>query len=192
MNLRLVVLALAAAASPLSAQQLSFDAVQPDAAAVRIMEVYARCAVAHDPKRAAEIVNADYRTDAYQVEIRSFAMKERSCVPRAGKLKFQPIVFAGNIAEDLLRRRGIDVSALEHAPPPSSPEGPIACVVHTQASQVAELFRTPPASSAETQAVARIQVAMADCLPSGRSPITNKVVLRAMLALVSYRFATAS
>lgn len=192
MKVALTLLPFVAVASPIFGQQLSFEAIQPDPAAVRIMDIYARCAVADDPERAARIVGADYRTGAYRKAIRAFAMSERSCVPRAGKLKFQPVVFAGMMAEDLMRRRHVDVSALDRMAAPSSPNGPIACVVRTQPGQIAELFRTVPASSREAQAVARLQGPVADCLPPGQAPVTNNVILRAELALVSYRLATLS
>lgn len=190
MKATMALLPLAITACPAFGQQLSFKAVQPDPAAVRIMDVYARCAVASDPERAARIVEADYGNAEYRAEIRKFALKEKGCVPRAGSLSFQPVVFAGMMAEDLMRRRHVDISALDHMPAPSSPYGVIACVVRTGSSQVSDLFHTTPASSEERSAVSQLQGTMADCLPQGQAPITNNVMLRAQLALVSYRLAT--
>ena len=169
-------------------QQLSFKAAQPDPAAVRIMDIYARCVVARDPKLATKIVSSDYRTDLYQKEIRDFAMRQKSCLPRAGRLKFQAVIFAGMMAEDLMRRSHVDISDLGRLPPPSEPNGVIACVVRTHPTQVSDLLRTPPASSQETMAISRLQGTLADCLPREQAPLTNNLILRAQLALVSYRF----
>ncbi|WP_133031818.1 hypothetical protein [Sphingomonas sp. PP-CE-1G-424] len=188
MKATLAFLPLVLAGSPIMAQQLSFKAAEPDPAAIRIMDLYARCAVGRDPKEAARIVASDYDTHSYRAEIRRFAMQQKGCVPRAGSLTFQPVIFAGMMAEDLMRRRHVDISALDHMPAPPTPNGVIACVVRTQSAKVSDLFRTLPASSGEAIAITRLQGVVADCLPREQAPITNKVILRAQLALVSYRF----
>jgi hypothetical protein len=188
MKVTFALLPIALITVPVMGHQLSFKAAQPDPAAVRIMDVYARCVVARDPKQATKIVSSDYRTDLYQKEIRDFAMSQKRCLPRAGKLKFQAVIFAGMMAEDLMRRSHIVISDLGRLPPPPEPNGVIACVVRTQPTQVSELLRTTPASSQEAIAISRLQGTLGDCLPREQAPLTNNVILRAQLALVSYRF----
>ncbi|MEG3126220.1 hypothetical protein [Sphingomonas sp. GB1N7] len=188
MKTTLKLLPIALIAAPVLAQKLSFKAVQPDPAAVRIMDVYARCVVARNPDQAIKIISSDYRTDLYRAEIRDLAMKQKSCVPRAGKLKFQPVIFAGMMAEDLMRRSHADISDLGRLPTPSKFNGAIECVVQTEPKLVSELFRTTPASSEELTAIFRLQPTLNDCLPREQAPLTNNVILRAQLALASYRF----
>ncbi|WP_375395273.1 hypothetical protein [uncultured Sphingomonas sp.] len=189
--IRQVMLALSAmtGAAAQGQQPPSFAADEPDPVAVRIMDVYARCAVAHNAKRAARIVETDYRSADYQPALRSFALDERSCVPRAGKLKFKPVVFAGLMAEELLRRRHVDVGALKDAQTPAEPNGFVACVIKTESLKVSALFLTAPASLAEKKAISPLTRAAVDCLPRDQVPLTNMVIFRAELALVSYQFA---
>lgn len=173
--------------SPLLAQPAPLLRPQPDVASVQIMSAFAHCAAESDPRRAAQIVEAGYHTDAYRMAIRRFADEQKGCLPHSGKLVFQPVLFAGGMAESLMRKRGVDLAAVDLSRATPNPNGPLVCVVRNQQGAVAKLLATKPATAEEADALAALKPALANCLSQQQTLVTNPVGMRAMLALAGYR-----
>jgi hypothetical protein len=189
---RIALLALALSATPASSQSPFAEGAQPEAEAIRIMSVYARCVVDDDPRQAAALVESDRRSPDYQKNMRFFAIREKGCMPQFGRLKMQPVIFAGMMAEELMRRKHVDVSTLGGLSGLPAATSVTTCLMQTQAQQVAGLFRTAPASRDEARSLALLKTAETQCPGVQPSPATSPVMLRAQLALLGYRLAMAT
>ena len=179
----------AAAALTLSsgamAQGVTYKPAPVDPLAVQIMDSYARCAVAHDARRAATLLAADYRTDAYRRGVRDFAMENRGCL-HGGKLRFAQLIFAGDMAEALLRRERVSPDQIAQRSASDAAPSAARCIVRKRPRDVAALLTTAPTSGDEHDAIATLGDALIACMPKGQTAVTNTVGLRAELALATY------
>lgn len=157
-----------------------------DPNAIRIMATYAQCVAVRDPRGAQQMLAADYRTDAYKKAIREFARSHRDCLP-GGQLKFNQVVFAGDMAEALLKHDGLDSAQLAGVAAADQAPGLPRCVIRKRPADVAALLETPHASRAEADAVANLQGAIAACTAKNVTMTANIVGFRAGMALATYR-----
>jgi hypothetical protein len=75
----------------------------PDAQ--RLLHNVARCMVGHWPRDARSLILADLEGPSYQQAVRRFVARHPGCTPRR-TLRFGGLLFAGAIAETLMRRFG--------------------------------------------------------------------------------------
>jgi hypothetical protein len=167
------------------AQGVSYKAPTVDPLAVRIMDSYAQCAVARDPNRTATLLAADYRTDAYRRAIRDFATSNRKCL-HGGKLAFSQLIFAGDMAEAVLRRERVSAEQIAHEAASDQAPSAARCIVQKRPRDVAALLATKPTSDEEHDAITGLGNTLIACTPRGQTAITNTVGLRAELALATY------
>ena len=166
---------------------IGYEAAPVDPVAVRIMAVYAQCVVARDPQQARTLLAADYRTDAYENAVRDFARSHRDCVPTGGKLRFNQIIFAGDMAETLMKRGHLTPEQLKEKAASDTAQTTARCVIQKRPDGVAALLASRPASPEERAVVASLQDALEACTRQGVTTISNSVGLRARLALATYR-----
>lgn len=162
---------------------------------IRVLHDFSRCAARRWGNRARAILAMDHRTEDYRVRIHRFAREQWPCAPR-GELRFGQMLFAGGMAETLLRERLRSRSlAVSMAPDPArSPVLPrdrteqmSLCTVRAVPAQVAALLETEAASAAENAALSALVPEVSRCLARGDSVAVNRVSLRALLALAAYR-----
>lgn len=164
---------------------------------IRALHEFSRCAAHRWEGRARAILAMDYRTEAYRTRIHRFARDQWRCFPN-GLLRFGQMLFAGGMAEALLRERlaGGDLAAgvaYDPARPPlqarDQSELMSLCTVRAAPARVAALLRTEAASEPETDALRDLIPQMRECLGGGRSVRVNRVGMRSILALAAYRLA---
>ena len=191
-NLILPGLVFVAAVQPAAAQRLGPEPSEP--AHVQILARFSTCIAHRSPRRAEHLLAMDYRTDAYQRDLRRLATGNSGCLGR-GMLRFSAVLFAGGMAETLMRERGLltDLAsrvALDPARAPFAARDGIElmsiCVVRAAPVGVATLLQTAPASEAETAALQALTPRLADCLGAGEQLRVNRIALRSLLALAAW------
>ena len=185
------LLSLLTAAAPAS-PRVSYEQPNSDPVAVKVMASYADCVVENDPKAAAALLEMDIRTKAYKDSMAAYARHHGSCVPNGGTLRFSDLLFAGDMAEALMRRHHVTADALAAAATasPSPAPGMARCVAEKQPREVYALFTTPHASDEERQALMAMKDSFPPCTPANQTAVFNIVGLRAMLALAAYHLVT--
>lgn len=159
------------------------------------VNAFGLCVARLSTRMATETLGMDFRTRAYQSRLRTMANNNReSCFRRRGRMRTSNLIFAGGIAEGLLRRDPVPLnvrlarSALRPAIPTFSPSDAIAvCVVRSVPDEVARLFETEVASEAESEAIAEIVPIVEACNQTGRPFSSNHPGLRAILATAAFR-----
>ena len=95
---------LAGAASALDVPRPRFGGAPSAPEDIRILANFSRCVADRQTNRARAILAMDYRTAAYQHELRRLAETNWACAPR-GVLRFSAVLFASGMAEALLHDR---------------------------------------------------------------------------------------
>ena len=164
----------------------------PDAQ--RVLHNVARCMVGHWPRDARDLLTLELQGTTYQRAVRRFIDAHPGCAPRR-RLGFGGLLFAGALAETLMRRFG-DLPARialrpSHPPLPvtNEPDLMSVCAVRGDPARAAALFRSAPGSAEEEAALHTLRPRLADCLRSGVTARFNRPALRALLALSAYRLA---
>lgn len=162
---------------------------------VQILARFSRCVAHQWPSRARRVLGMDFRSERYETDMWRLAFENPRCLGE-GTLRFSSLLFAGGMAEQLLRER----EALNELPAhvvldPSRP--PVAardetevmslCTVRAAPAQVAALLRTDAASREEGAALAAIAPHFAQCLGTGNQVRLNRIAARSLLALAAYR-----
>lgn len=160
---------------------------------VRRLDGFARCLARRQPRPARALLAMVPAGDDYRRAMRSLADANRGCAP-AGRLGFSPLLLAGGLAEALLGD-GTQTAAPDRLR--LDPRRPIRardeadamslCVIGAAPAEVAALFASAPASSAEARALRAIAPRLDACLAAGLSARLDHRVLRALLALSAYR-----
>jgi hypothetical protein len=162
---------------------------------VRILHRFSQCVVHRQGDRVRALLAADYRTDFYRREMLSLVRNNRYCLS-AGTLRFSPALFAGGMAETLLRERlgGRDLApfvALDPARPAiearDEQELMALCTVRAAPAEVAALLTSEPASEGEAAALGGIIPRLNQCLTAGAALRVNRIAIRSLLALAAYR-----
>lgn len=192
-----MILSAAALGASASAQQrprLDRDATTPEE--IRILAQFSNCVARFNRERSRALLALDYRTDQYRRERLRLAAANSLCVPIGGRLAFGGVLFAGALAENLLRRGGAVADlgafvALDPARPAiasrDETELMALCVVRASPAKVSALLQTPPASEAEGAALRILMPELNSCLSAGSSVRVNRLSSRAILALAAYR-----
>ena len=163
---------------------------------VRVLADFAQCVARRDAGPARALLAMDYRTEAYQRALRHLVQDRGTECGPAGSLRFGGVLFAGGLAERLLRDgfQPGDLAShvgLDPSRPPVAARGEVEmmdmCVVRAAPAEVAALLATVPETAAETAALRAIAPHLAPCLRSGISVNQNRMMLRASLALAAYR-----
>jgi hypothetical protein len=162
---------------------------------VQMLARFSRCVAHQWPDRARWVLGLDIGTDRYQRELRDLAFGSASCLHNGG-LYFSPVLFAGGLAEQLLRERAA-LNALPAHVGLDSSRPPVAardetevmslCAVRAAPGEVAALLRTEAASREEGEALAAIAPHFAQCLGTGNQVRLNRIAARSLLALAAYR-----
>jgi hypothetical protein len=200
MNLRQMIVMLAGAVA-LSAQGVqaksSVDGKPSKPLAVVAMHNFAACVAdrAHKPEAVLALAPG---SEDYQRAMRRLARGHDMCGSAGGRLRFNPMLFAGGLAERLLEQQrppGGLVRLL--LPDPAAPpvvardeaDAMALCTVRRSPDAVAALFATGPASDDEKEAMTALGPTVAACLAAGRTLRINRPGLRSLIAVAAYRLA---
>ena len=182
------MLTVALAAAPVQAQSAG------EAGSRLAMRDFAQCVVDQQPDAAANLLAMDYREKAYEQALRKLAQRRDRCIGFYREARFNGVIFAGAMAEQLIARERTDVAsaiAFDPARPALQSRGAsetlAMCLALEQPTAVAGLLGTQPASAAEDAAFATVVAAVPACLPAGQPLRANRAGLRAILATASYR-----
>ena len=185
----------AAAEAGQSAPRISRAGEPNTAEDIRVLHEFSSCAARRDTARARSVLAMDFRTAAYQRRLLGLADDNRACLA-SGQLRFSYVLFAGGMAETLLRQdAGAGDLAARVAYDPARPairardesEVMFLCTVRAAPEQVAALLRTDAASDREAELLRELAPQAARCLPEGSRVGLNRVGLRALLALAAHR-----
>jgi hypothetical protein len=187
-------LAAALSVGPVQAQPLA----QSSVAARQAMHRFGTCVADRSPAKASQTLALGFGTHGYRLGLRTLANNNRDCF-RSGRMRSPGLAFAGAIAERLLMRDPAPLNArlaravAQPASAALSPSDAIAmCVVRSAPDDVARLFSTGVASTAETAAAASLQVAVNLCSRGKPRLETNIEGLRSILATAAFRTLAAS
>jgi hypothetical protein len=162
---------------------------------LRILARFSRCVAGRRENVAAAILASDPSTREHHSSARRLAQDNSSCAP-SGTLRFSEVLFAGGMAEALLRRRNAsaDIAARTAHDPNRPPlrardeaELMSLCTVRAAPSQVEALLASEVASDGEAAAVRALMPQVGQCLTAGVNMRLNRPALRAALALAAYR-----
>lgn len=166
----------------------------PDSLSVQMVYNFAACAAKRTPSGAKALLDMDFRSPAYGKALRNFSRGHSMCAP-GGKIRFNSLLVAGGLAEQLLRNTPDLVARLTSAaagpptPARTMQEGTGICVARAEPAQTQALLATAPTSPQERQALTRMIPAVSRCVPTGQQARFNHSGLRALIALAAYRLA---
>jgi hypothetical protein len=172
---------------------------EPDTVAIQAVHNFGACVAEQTPRGAREVLALDFRSDEYQKKFRAMLKGHDRCIPFDARLGTARLLFAGAMAEALLK---FDVKSVELpqrlAYDPTremiearSPLEEMALCTVMQAPQAtAKLFATEPATSEETGAMQPLGGVMTECLKKDMKAEINKPALRSLLALAAGRIAS--
>lgn len=164
--------------------------------ALAALRTYATCAVQHTARGAERVLSMDIESPQYGEAIRSFARGHSYCSPAGSRLKFTGVLFAGDLAEALIRQGyagqplapRFAVAAPEaYLPPHGWGEAIGMCVTRAEPAAVEAVLATAPGSDDEVHALDQTGSSLAGCIPKGKTLKINKPMVRAFYALGAWR-----
>lgn len=173
---------------------------QNDKLAVEVMHNYGACVAKLDKSRARQLLAMDYRSDEYTTALIKLADRNKRCVPPGGQLRFQPILFAGAVAEELLKSGGRDQDLVQRlsvdpvkiaAPVRSDLDDMALCTITRKPAESAQLLATRPVSKEESAVIRSLAPTLTDCLRHDLKATFNVPALRSIIALNAWRLANA-
>lgn len=192
----LLLTALACAVAPAAAAgQGGSSPRRSDPESIRMLHRYSACLAERRLEEARQVLAMDSRSHEYGVKIDSLGTRHHGCI-RNGTLKMNRLLFAGGLAEALLRPALAGAAlgplvAYDPAKPPivasDETEGMGLCAVRSMPDRVAKLLATEVASPDEARALGAITPDLGSCLRQGASAGFNATGLRAILALATYK-----
>jgi hypothetical protein len=169
-----------------------------DRFALQAMQNFGRCVVDQTPRGPREVLAMDFRTPEYRAPLKRLAKGHNRCVPN-GRLRFGGVLFAGSLAEALLRSDIVaDKLPQQLAFDPARDaiaargdgETMALCTVLKAPAETVTLLETQAASAEEAAAIKAIAPTLGGCLAKGAELKMNKPAMRAMLALAAWRIVT--
>ena len=165
-----------------------------DPVALAKMHDVAQCVVADKRKTVAKLLRDDWWTVSYVERLRDNA-RSKGCLDR-GVLRFNRMVFAGALAEQMLESGSVNIATIasaEGAPVTArSPSEVMAlCTVKAEPAKVSAMLGTTPGSAEERAAMRGLAPTLGDCLAEGAQATLNAAGTRSVLALAAWRIAAA-
>jgi len=162
---------------------------------LRVLDRFARCVAGRHENAAADLLASNPGTSNYNSSLRRLAQGNWGCL-HSGTLRFNEALFAGGLAEALLRRENAhtDIAARTVYDPNRPPlqardeaELMSLCTVRAAPPQVEALLGSEVGSAEEAAAVRALMPQVGQCLSAGVSMRINRPALRAALALATHR-----
>lgn len=168
----------------------------PPSSPEAVQEMYrvGHCIAEREARLAGDMLSIDFTTPDYRRAMDRLIERGRVCLPEGSRMRFNPLLFAGAVAERLLEREptAVNVQLARRADRPAvsarSPSDRLAiCVVRSAPDEVGRLFAAEPASAGEGEAADGLATIVRLC--SGGEPRLDATAtgLRAMLATAAFR-----
>lgn len=180
---------LAAVAAPVSSNE-------PQDVGLQAVHNYGACMAAHTPEGAKQLLSMDFDSPDFDKEFRRYVRGHEYCMPFNGMMGSSRLLFAGALAEALLKsdvkhdelpqRLAYDPKR-EDIAARSQTEGMALCTVLQAPQATAKIFDTEPATRDEVEAMTPIGAVLGECLKKDMKLTVNKPGLRALLALAAWR-----
>ena len=158
---------------------------------IGVLHRYSHCAARRDTIQVRRLLAMDYRSAGYIAALHRLAQRNAECAP-PGSLRFGLLLFAGAMAESLVRWR-LEGSDLASWTAPVANQPPLAardetevmalCTVRAAPAEIATLLATRPASDREAAAIRALMPPIGNCLASGVRATLNRPAIRSVLAL---------
>jgi hypothetical protein len=172
----------------------------PEDISIQAVHNFGACAVARTPEGAREVLALNYQTADYQKRMRRYIKGHDYCIPFNGSLGTSPVLFAGALAEALLKS-DVKTAALparlaydpqrEVIRARSPLEEMALCTVTKAPEKTAKIFDTEPATADEAAAMKPLGDVLPQCLKKDMKLALNKPALRSLLALAAWRIVAA-
>jgi len=181
-------LAIAIAAAPMNS-----------AFSVQSLHRLGECIAHREPKTAREVLAMDFRSNEYKQKLKAIGTASSSCIPTNSNLQSAGLLFAGAVAEGLLKtevKKDELPNRLAYDPARDliearSPTEEMAlCTAFKAPEATAALLQTDPATAKEAEAEDSLASTLRDCLKKDAKIELNRPALRSMLALAAYRIIT--
>ena len=165
------------------------------------LHAYGQCVANEWPLNVRAALAVDFRDKAYRKTLWNLADKPVRCegaVMQAGTMGADSLLFAGALAEGMLRRDGaIADLAAKTAHNPALPniiardagEMLAFCVIRTSPGEVAGMLKADPATDEELAAIRAMAPTLSGCVPANSKSEFTRESLRSLLALGAYRLA---
>lgn len=157
---------------------------------------FAICAVRQTPDGAERLLAMDFRDASYGDAIGRYAQGHSYC--GRGELRANSVLFAGGLAEALLRRGNMvdnlptllqPVVGRAALPARDETEYVGLCVALRAPGEVRTMLSSDPGSVAERAALGAFSDDLSACVQQGQTMRMNRPGLRALVALAAYRLA---
>lgn len=190
----MALFAFGAAADAAQAQEAS--GTKWELRAARDLQLIGQCLAADRPEWAQEYVVIDYRSDRYHSLGKKLRERAERCDNFRRGIRPSGLIFAGALAEGLLREEGLLEALPAHVayradlPSVEARSGEDVfgyCVVRKQPDLVAELLGTETMSDEEMTSLKALAPILPTCVPQGQETKFTRESLRALFALSAYR-----
>jgi hypothetical protein len=171
----------------------------PESMAIQALHNFGACIVGRTPQGARELLAMNYNSPDYQKRLRRYLKGHDYCVAFDGSIGSRAILYAGSLAEALLKSdlRSSELSRRLAFDPHREPiaarspsEAMALCTVLKAPDVTARIFDTEPATSDEVQAMKPLGGVLTQCLKQRTQMTLNKPALRSLLALAAWRIVT--
>jgi hypothetical protein len=173
----------------------------PEDVAIQAVHNFGACVVARTPEGAREALALDYGTPDYEKRMRRYIQGHDYCIPFNGRMSSAGVLFAGSMAEALLKSEVKPAGQLaqriaydpqrEDIRARSPLEAMALCTVLNAPGVAAKIFDTEPATPEEANAMKPLGNVLPQCLRKDMQLTLNKPALRSLLALAAWRIANA-
>jgi hypothetical protein len=170
-----------------------------EAVSLQSLQDMGTCIVQEAPRDAREVLAMDFESPSYASRLKVIAAGHPNCLGLARRFSSSGILFAGSLAEALLRpyekdgrlsdRIGFD-PAREAVTARSGTEAMALCTVLYAPKDTAAVLETKPGTREEIAAMEPLGPVLAKCLKKDMKVTLNKPAIRSMLALAAYRVLT--
>ena len=170
-----------------------------DSLAIQAVHNYGACIAQQTPRGVRSVLSMDYRSPDYEKKLWSIIRGHDRCMPFDGRLGSESLLFAGAMAEAILKA---DVSGTELprrlAYDPgreliaarSPMEAMALCTVMKAPEVTSKVLATKPATRDEIEAMKPLGPVLGECLQKDVKLEVNKPALRSLLALAAWRIVT--
>ena len=166
-----------------------------DSLALEALRNYAVCAVGRTPAGAVKLLELDPMSREFGQAARRYAKGHGGCMGGGGRLGFDGLPFAGDLAEAVIARHypgaSLAAAAAGEVTPRYWAEAIGVCVARARPDAVAAVLETKPGSDAEVEALKPTGAVLPGCIPNGRTLSLNRPAVRAIYALGAYRLLSA-
>ena len=169
---------------------------EPENVAIQAVHNYGACVASRAPEGAKQVLAMDLASADYDKQFRRLMAGNNYCIPFAARLGSSRLLFAGALAEAMLKaqvkpteladRLAYD-PARETIVARDAAEDMALCTAISAPKATVAVFATEPATSDEVKALQPLGPVLGECLKKDVKVQLNKPAVRSLLALAAWR-----